>query len=221
MSTFEISNENVIMASFNDVPEEVCKAFEECKKAIEEKEMQELLACYARDRRCSITQIKELVLPPINSTKEVHTAKVSHPSTSVTPKDVSAMFSENVKLTRNMVGDEVAKGLVKFSQNSKYQPTTFATTYPTTTSPSATPSTSATQPPYGMSLSYFGGQTPLARNTSMTLYTPEPVPISSIPPTSIISGQANIVPPLATTGAGSNTAIGVRYVAPHAPSSVI
>jgi hypothetical protein len=145
MSTFEISNENVIMASFNDVPEEVCKAFEECKKAIEEKEMQELLACYARDRRCSITQIKELVLPPINSTKEVHTAKVSHPSTSVTPKDVSAMFSENVKLTRNMVGDEVAKGLVKFSQNSKYQPTTFATTYPTTTSPSATPSTSATQ----------------------------------------------------------------------------
>jgi hypothetical protein len=29
MSTSEISNENVVMASFDDVPEEVCKAFEE------------------------------------------------------------------------------------------------------------------------------------------------------------------------------------------------
>jgi hypothetical protein len=29
MSTSEISNENVVMASFGDVPEEVCKAFEE------------------------------------------------------------------------------------------------------------------------------------------------------------------------------------------------
>jgi hypothetical protein len=81
MSPFKINNENVIMASFNDMLEEVCKAFEESKKTLE---MQELLACYAKDRRRSITQIKELILPPIDSTKEVHTAKVSHPSTSVT-----------------------------------------------------------------------------------------------------------------------------------------
>jgi hypothetical protein len=113
--------------------------------------------------------------------------------------------------------DEVAKGLAKFSQNSKYQPTTFATTHPTATSPSATPNTSATQPPYGMPLNYFSRQTPPTRNTSMTLYTSEPVPISSIPPTSIISGQASIVPPLAPTSAGSNTATRVRYAAPHAP----
>jgi hypothetical protein len=58
-------------------------------------------------------QIKEPVL--INYAKEVHTAKVSHLSTSVTPEDVSAIFFEHVKLTRNMVGDEVAKGLAKFS----------------------------------------------------------------------------------------------------------
>jgi hypothetical protein len=43
MSTFKISNKNIVMVSFDDVPEEVCKAFEECKKAQEE-EMQELLA---------------------------------------------------------------------------------------------------------------------------------------------------------------------------------
>jgi hypothetical protein len=125
MSTFEISDKNVVMASLDDVPEEVRKAFEERKKSREVKEMQELLARYVKDCRGSVTQIKEPVLPLIDSTKEVHTAKVSHPSTSVTPEDVSAMFSEHVKLTRNMVGDEVAKGLAKFSQNSKYHPTTF------------------------------------------------------------------------------------------------
>jgi hypothetical protein len=158
MSTFEISDKNVVMALLDDVPKEVCKVFEERKKSREVKEMQELLACYVKDRRSSITQIREPVPPLIDSTKEVHIAKVSHPSTSVTPEDVSAMFSEHVKLTRNMVGDEVANGLAKFSQNSKYQPTTFATTHPMAPSPSTTPSTSVTQSPYGMPLNYFSGK---------------------------------------------------------------
>jgi hypothetical protein len=120
MTTSKNSDKNIVVASFDDVPKEVCKAFEEHKKAREEKEMLELLACYTKDCRDSITQIKELVLPPIDPAKEVHTTKVLHPPTTVTPEDVSAMFSEHVKLTRNMVGDEVAKGLAKFSQNSKY-----------------------------------------------------------------------------------------------------
>jgi hypothetical protein len=115
MTTFKTSDENIVMASFDDVLEEVRKTFEECKKVWEEKEMQELLACYTNNCRGPVTQIKEPVLPPIDSTKEVHIAKVLNPYTSVTPEDVSTMFSEHVKLTRNMVGDEVAKG-----QNSKY-----------------------------------------------------------------------------------------------------
>jgi hypothetical protein len=61
MTTSEISNDNVVMASFDDVPEEVRKAFEECKKAREEKEMHELLACYAKDHHGSVTQIKKSV----------------------------------------------------------------------------------------------------------------------------------------------------------------
>jgi hypothetical protein len=36
MSTSEISDKNVIMASFDDVPKEVRKAFKERKKAREE-----------------------------------------------------------------------------------------------------------------------------------------------------------------------------------------
>jgi hypothetical protein len=217
MSTFEISDKNAIMAWFDNVPGEVCKAFEERKKSREEKEMQQLLACYAKDHRGFVTQIKEHVLPLINSMKEVHTVHLSHPSTSVTPEDVCTMFSEHVRFTRNMVGEEIAKGLTKFSQNSKYQPATFATTHPTAPSSSATPSTSATPPPYGMSLNYFSEQTPPVHNTTMTIYTVEPVPISTIPPTSVIPGQANIVPPLASTGVRGNAAAGVRYTAPHVP----
>jgi hypothetical protein len=198
------------MASFGGMLEEVRKAFEETKKAREEKEMLELLACYVKDHHGSITQIKELILPLIDSAKEVHTAKVSNPSTIVTSEDVFAMFSEYDKFTRNMVGEEIAKCLAKFSQNSKYQPTTCATTHPTSPSSSATPSTSMTQLSYSILLNYFSRQTPPARDTSMTLYTSEPVPISSIPPTLAIPDQASIMPPIAPTGAGSNTTTGVR-----------
>jgi hypothetical protein len=70
MSTSEIGVKNIVMASFDDVPKEVCKAFEERKKAREEKEMQERM----KMQEGSITQIKELFLPPINSMKEVHIA---------------------------------------------------------------------------------------------------------------------------------------------------
>jgi hypothetical protein len=76
MSTSEISNENVVMATFDDVLEEVRKAFKEHKKAREEKEMHELLACYVNDHCGSITQIKEHVLPLIDSTKVVCIVKV-------------------------------------------------------------------------------------------------------------------------------------------------
>jgi hypothetical protein len=196
---------------------EVCKAFKECKKGQEEKEMQELFACYVKDHRGSITQIKESILPLIDYTKEVHTAKVSHPSTSIIPKDFSAMLCEHVKFTRNMVGEEIAKGLAKFSQNSKYQPTTIATAHLTTPSSLATPSTSVTQPPYSMPLNYIGGKTPPAHNTSMTLYTPKPIPTSTILPTSAIPGTASFVPPLTPVSTGRNTTVGVRCATPHAP----
>jgi hypothetical protein len=63
------------MALFDNVLEEIRKTFEEHKKAREEKEIHELLSYYAKDRRGSITQINEPVLPPINSTKEVHTTR--------------------------------------------------------------------------------------------------------------------------------------------------
>jgi hypothetical protein len=96
MSTFEISNENVIMASYEDMPKEIRNVFEERKKAREEKEMQELLACYTKDHRSSITQIKDPVLLRIDSTKEVHTTKVSNLSTYVTPRMSPLCFPSTI-----------------------------------------------------------------------------------------------------------------------------
>jgi hypothetical protein len=61
MPASEISNENIIVASFDYMPEEVRKAFKQHKKSREE-EMQELLACYTKDHCGSITQIKEPIL---------------------------------------------------------------------------------------------------------------------------------------------------------------
>jgi hypothetical protein len=91
MSTSEISDKNVVMASFDDVPEKVRKAFEECKKAREEKEMQELLTCYAKDHRGSITQIKELVLPPIDYTKR-YTQQRYHIHLPLLPPKMSPLY---------------------------------------------------------------------------------------------------------------------------------
>jgi hypothetical protein len=68
-----------------------------------------------------------------------------------------------------------------------------------------------------MPLNYIGGKTPPAHNTSMTLYTPKPIPTSTILPTSAIPGTANFVPPLTPVSTGRNTTVGVRYATPHAP----
>jgi hypothetical protein len=125
------------------------------------------------------------------------------------------MFSEHAKFTMKMIREEITNWLAKFLNNSKYQPTTVATAYLTTPSASATPSTSMTQPLYGMPLNYFGGQIPPAHNTFMTLYTAEPIPISTILPTSAIPAMASLVPPLAPMSSGSNTTARGRYAAPH------
>jgi hypothetical protein len=77
-----------------------------------------------------------------------------------------------------------------------------------------------TQLSYGMPLNYFGGQTSLAHKTSITLYMPEIIPISTIPTTSAIPHTASFTQPLAPISTGSNTTVGVRYVAPtHATTT--
>jgi predicted ATPase len=154
MTTSEVSNENGVTTLFNDVPEEVHKAFEERKKARAE-EMQELLACYAKDRHdCHANQgacsSSDQLCKRGTHSKGIASVYLSY------PRGCLRYVFQACKLTRNIVGDEVAKVLAKFSQNSKYQPTTFATTHPTTPSSSVTPSTSATRPSYGMPLNHSG-----------------------------------------------------------------
>ena len=68
-----------------------------------------------KDCRGSVTKIKEPVLSPLDATAKVHTALVQISSTIVTPEEMSAMFTNYMKLTKNMVGEQVASELSKFS----------------------------------------------------------------------------------------------------------
>jgi hypothetical protein len=164
MSTTEISDKNIVMASFDDVTEAARKAFEERKKAREEKEMQEFLACFTKDRRGSITQIKEPVLPPIDSEKEVRTAQVSHPSTSVTPEDVTGMLNDHTKHLTNHLHHMLENGLEKIIKT--LSPSSNSGSVPSI--PQA-PSSSARHetlenPPYGMPKNFTPAQTPPVMN---------------------------------------------------------
>ena len=165
------------------------KMYEEYKAAREEKEKLEFLSCFTKDRRGSVTKIKEPVLPPLDDTNKVHTAKVQNSSATVTPEEMSAMFSDYMKLAKNMVDEQVASELTKFSRNSKYAyvPESGTSTPPVS---SAAPDASAAQPLYGMPTGFYAGQTPPPRdlfsrpNTDMVTYSAQPTPINVAYPSS-------------------------------------
>lgn len=68
--TSEISTTNIVMPSLEKLPKETRKTFlerrrapKEARKAREERELQEYLACFKKDHQGSISQVKEPVLP--------------------------------------------------------------------------------------------------------------------------------------------------------------
>ena len=63
----EIYADNIIKPNFEELPEEHRQAYEEYKKAREEKEMQEFLAKFKKDRQGNITSIKEIKFPPLHN----------------------------------------------------------------------------------------------------------------------------------------------------------
>ena len=66
------------------------------------------------------------------------------------------MFSQYIKLAKNMVDEQVASELTKFSRNSKYAYVPDPNTSASLVS-SAAPSIPVTQPQYGMPTGYFAG----------------------------------------------------------------
>ena len=69
---------NIIKLNFEELSAEHRQAFEEYKKAHEEKEMQEFLAKFKKDRQGNITSIEEIKFPPLhNEQVELAVSKIS------------------------------------------------------------------------------------------------------------------------------------------------
>ena len=62
----EINADNIIKPNFEELSEEHRQAYEEYKKAREEKEMKEFLAKYKKDRQGNITPVGEIKFPPLH-----------------------------------------------------------------------------------------------------------------------------------------------------------
>ncbi|TVU26843.1 hypothetical protein EJB05_29408, partial [Eragrostis curvula] len=62
-SIAEVDPKNIVKASFEEIPENVRKKFEEIKKIREEQELHELLSCFKKDRQGAVTQVKDYVPP--------------------------------------------------------------------------------------------------------------------------------------------------------------
>ena len=62
----EINADNIIKPNFEELQEEHRQAYEEYKKAREEKEMQEFLAKFKKDRQGNITPVGEIKFPPLH-----------------------------------------------------------------------------------------------------------------------------------------------------------
>ena len=62
----EINADNIIKPNFEELSEEHRQAYEEYKKAREEKEMQEFVAKFKKDRQGNITPVGEIKFPPLH-----------------------------------------------------------------------------------------------------------------------------------------------------------
>jgi hypothetical protein len=181
------------MASFDDVPEAARKAFEEHKKAQEE-EMQEFFACFTKACRGSITQIKEPILPPIDSKREVCTTQVSDPSTSVTPEDVTDMLNDHTKHLTNHLHYMLESSLEKIIKT--LSPSSNSGSVPSISQALSSSARHETleNPPYGMPKNFTPTQTPPVMNifpsrpeTAMVVNPRIIEPLNSMPSSATVS----------------------------------
>jgi hypothetical protein len=117
MPSSEIGNENRIIASFNEVPEEFREAYDRQKKEGEEKELQEFLSCFDKDRRGVVFVNTPIVFPTVDTIPTVSTSQISNASNFTTPKDVTGIiveFTKHIgKSIPRMVQENVVKVIIK------------------------------------------------------------------------------------------------------------
>ena len=92
----EVDADNIIKPNFEELSTEHRQAFEEYKKAREEKEMQEFLAKFKKDRQGNITSIEEIKFPPLhNEQVEPAVGKSFSPEQSA---EITTLIAQNIDL---------------------------------------------------------------------------------------------------------------------------
>ena len=212
--TSEIDPKNVIGATFDEIPEEARKAFqehrrvaEERRKAAEAKELEEYLACFKKDRLGKVTQVKQAVLPPPDgAAKEAPTISAS--SVPVTPEDVSNMLYDNNKLLKSHMEYMIENGLTKAFKSLNISTEPSLSHDNRLASSSSAPYIPPGNPQFGMPLNFVPSQAPPAVNalpskpeTAMVVSPPMVDPLDSIP-SSATTGRTNelasFIPPYRT-----------------------
>jgi hypothetical protein len=67
---FEVDPKDIIMSCLEDIPNDACQLYEKWKKIREQEELQMILRSFKKDRQGVVTQVKEIIFPPIKDSKD-------------------------------------------------------------------------------------------------------------------------------------------------------
>jgi len=158
-STADIDKDNIILATAEHLSEDVRQQLEERKKKRDEEDLKAALASIKVHRRGRLTKIKEIDFTSTSTSASVETiSNVSNAPTGVSIEQIENMFAERDVRLVNMFTDKlltlVGKQLVidDISPDSIVETTEVPISQLSVTLPTS-------QPPYGMPMLYFNGQT--------------------------------------------------------------
>jgi hypothetical protein len=89
------------------------RAAKEHRRVTEAKESQEFLACFKKDQQDIVTQVRQVIPPPLNNTTEV-TCNVSTSSASVTHEVLSNMIVDHNKTMMSQMQQTMEENIDMF-----------------------------------------------------------------------------------------------------------
>jgi hypothetical protein len=157
-STTEVDKDNTIPCTEEHLPEDIRQLLEERKKKCDEEDMKVALASIKVDRRGKVTKIKEIDFNSTSAYASDVTPPVSETSTGVTMEQVKNLFTERDVRLVDLI---TKKMMVLAGKQPVIDDTLPVSTVESTDIPVSQLSVTlpVSQPPYGMPMNYFSGQT--------------------------------------------------------------
>jgi hypothetical protein len=177
----DISTDNIIKPSFDELSEEHRQAYEAYKKKRDEEDMNRYLANFNKDRLGNITAVGDITFPPLQSKEQVEI-----PVRPFTPEQTAVLnyhITEGNKLVCQYFSEIInAKNNTPISSIG-HVGTSASVENPNTTEPinSSATETPIKQPQFGMPMNFFPGQKTRPGGELMVVPT-YPEPIMSLPP---------------------------------------